>query len=44
VVSHIKNPDLEYKDWEDIVIAIYATTGGLPDGLKILDTFSRKSI
>jgi hypothetical protein len=43
VVEAIPNPDLGWEDWNTVLMAIYAASGGSEDGFAIADDFSRKS-
>jgi hypothetical protein len=43
VVHHIPNNDLGWEDWNRVILAIWAATGGSEDGFEICDSFSQKS-
>jgi hypothetical protein len=43
VVHHIPNNDLGWEDWNRVIMAIWAATGGSDEGFEICDSFSQKS-
>jgi hypothetical protein len=42
-VQHIPNNDLGWDDWNKVIMAIWAATGGSDEGFEICDAFSQKS-